>query len=256
MSLDSLKLRARNAARRVGLEIKPSNLHSRFDLRLVELLKAKQATVLLDVGANRGQFATEILKSGYGGTVVSFEALPHVYQELSASAAAFGKRWVVAPRAALSDSEGHVNFNVTKNFASSSLLQPTSYMLGKGEPLTILETIEVPTRRLDSLVRTLGLVDESFFLKMDVQGAEHLVLAGAPEIIKRSVGVLLEVHLVDYYEGQPTWKQLDDIMTSNGLRLWDVHPFLRGVHGRLEGMDIVYVRPDDASVNAGLNSLG
>ncbi|WP_192361932.1 FkbM family methyltransferase [Mesorhizobium mediterraneum] len=211
----------------------------------MELLNIKQARFLLDVGANRGQFASEILKSGYTGTVVSFEALPHVYQELSASASAFGKRWVVAPRAAVSDVDGDVSFNVTKNFASSSLLQPTDYMLEKGEQLTILETIQVPTRRLDDLVGALGLSEGTFFLKMDVQGAEHMVLAGAPETLKRSVGALLEVHLVDYYEGQPSWKQLDDVMTSNGLRLWDVHPFLRGANGRLEGMDVVYVRSDD-----------
>ncbi|MES0157590.1 FkbM family methyltransferase [Mesorhizobium sp. M0018] len=241
----SLKLRARDMARLVGLEVSPSNLYSRFDLRLVELLNIKQARFLLDVGANRGQFASEILKAGFEGTVISFEALPQVYQELLASASAFGERWVVAPRAALSDFDGNVSFNVTKNFVSSSLLQPTDYMLNESEQLTILETIQVPTKRLDDLVGSLELSEGSFFLKLDVQGAEHLVLAGARETLRRSAGALLEVHLVDYYEGQASWKQLDAIMTSNGLSLWDVHPVLRDGYGRLEAMDIVYVRSDD-----------
>lgn len=96
----SLELRTRDIARLVGLEVSPSNLYSRFDLRVAEVLNIKQARFLLDVGANQGQFASAVLKAGFEGTVISFEALPQVYQELLASA--FGKRWVAAPRAALS----------------------------------------------------------------------------------------------------------------------------------------------------------
>ncbi|MER9676190.1 hypothetical protein [Mesorhizobium sp. M0208] len=98
----SLELRTRDIARLVGLEVSPSNLYSRFDLRVAEVLNIKQARFLLDVGANQGQFASAVLKAGFEGTVISFEALPQVYQELLASASAFGKRWVAAPRAALS----------------------------------------------------------------------------------------------------------------------------------------------------------
>jgi FkbM family methyltransferase len=239
----SNKLFAREIARKIGLEVAPSNLNTRFDLRLKYLLDTLNPDYLLDVGANRGQFAGQVFTSGFKGTMVSFEALPHVYGELTKKAEAYGGRWKVAPRFVLSDSDGSVTFHVSNNFASSSMLEFTEYSTERSVALQEREAIEVQTRRLDDLLPEMGIEPQRPFLKLDVQGAEHKVLAGGTSILERAQGVLCEVLLVPFYEGQASWREIDAFIIQRGFDLWDLNPVMRVMEtGQLEALDLVYVR--------------
>lgn len=237
------KLMARDVARKFGLEVAPSNLNSRFDLRLEYLLDVMKPDYLLDVGANRGQFAGQILKLNFPGTIISFEALPHVYSELVKKADAYGGRWKVAPRAALSDSEGIVTFHVSNNLASSSMLAFTDYSKERSLALQELESIEVPSISLDNLLSKMQIEPKYPFLKLDVQGAEHRVLLGATSVLERAQGVLCEVLLAPFYEGQASWRQIDGFLLERGFDLWDMNSVMRVTDtGQLEAMDLVYIK--------------
>lgn len=120
-----LRRAGRSLARRVGLEVGRSTLDSRADLRLVRQLAIHRVSTVLDVGANRGQFAGELLGAGFPGRVVSFEAIPEVHRQLTEAAAAHGDRWHVAPCCALGDRAGEARFHVTNNLVCSSLLAPS-----------------------------------------------------------------------------------------------------------------------------------
>jgi len=52
------------------------------DLQLVCGLRQFQIDLIVDVGANEGQFASEIRYFGYSGRVVSFEPLSNAYIKL------------------------------------------------------------------------------------------------------------------------------------------------------------------------------
>jgi hypothetical protein len=71
---------------------------------LIRLMRERQATVVLDVGANRGGFVDQLRVSGYEGRVISFEPLPEPYGVL-AQRAAGDPRWDAA-ETALSDTAG------------------------------------------------------------------------------------------------------------------------------------------------------
>jgi FkbM family methyltransferase len=238
-----LKLKARNLARQVGLEVRRSGAASRQDLRIKYLLERFQPDVLFDIGANRGQFASSVFEVGYDGCIVSFEALPDVYEELTQRAHAFGDHWRVAPRCALSDREGRTTFHVTANLASSSMLAITEYSNMRSPALRETRAIEVPMRRLDDLVIEMGLESRRPFLKLDVQGAEQTVLAGAQNLLARADVVLCEVLLAPFYEGQTDWRALDASLSGQGFGLWDITEVMRtGDSGRLEAADFLYVR--------------
>ncbi len=51
-------------------------------LRIKTLLDRYQINVVIDVGANEGQFASELRRMGYQGKIISFEPIASVFEKL------------------------------------------------------------------------------------------------------------------------------------------------------------------------------
>src|SRR5664280_832550 len=109
-------------ARRVGLDVR--RYKQSDDARLATLLKHHGIDLVLDIGANVGQYGRLLRSVRYEGAIVSFEPLLAAYQHLQA-AAANDPLWIVGPRVAIGDREGDVQMNVSANSVSSSLLAMT-----------------------------------------------------------------------------------------------------------------------------------
>jgi FkbM family methyltransferase len=102
---------------------------------------------------------------------------------------------------AVSDTDGTASFHIASNEGeSSSLLKLGSHSQLFPE-VTVRETIEVPTRRLDSVLREHGLPTPDALI-VDVQGAEYLVLKSLPpELLAHVRLVYTEVSTEAVYEG-------------------------------------------------------
>src|SRR5882757_401099 len=111
----------KRAFRALGLEVQRIDGATTEDAILRNLLRRLQPQVVLDIGANVGQFASNLRQLGYPGPIVSFEALPDVYEQLVRNSSS-DPRWTVAPRAALGSRADTIEINVAANTASSSLL--------------------------------------------------------------------------------------------------------------------------------------
>jgi FkbM family methyltransferase len=209
-------------------------------LRLSKMLEVYGVRLVLDIGANEGQFAADLRRAGYDGEIVSFEPLPDAHRILSGKV---GGTWRVGPRVAVSDADGTANFEINGHRVSSSLLHATETLSDAAPHSGLEETIEVPTRRLDTLWSELGLGGPAF-LKIDAQGAESMILSGAGDLLAGPIlGVQIELPLVEMYRGQTLSVRLDEQLRSMGFRCVDIIPGFRHpeTHVLLE-YDGVYFR--------------
>jgi len=115
----------------------------------IDFLHTRSIDTVLDVGANTGQFASQLRALGYRGRIVSFEPISDVYEELARNAARDDAR--EARRLALGASAGQAAINVSRDSRFSSL-KPLSNKGAAFDPyaaVTRTETIDMV--RLDDI---------------------------------------------------------------------------------------------------------
>lgn len=235
----------RNVGRKCGFEVRRNSLRSRDDLRLLHFLKSFGVSLVLDVGANRGQFAESLFRGGYTGNIVSFEALPNAHDALKHAAATRSSSWIVAPCLALSDQPGILDFHVTRADTASSLFLPAGALTSVYSPAHLETVIRVQAVRLDDVVAEMGLVLQGGFLKLDVQGSEALVLSGATKVLSVACGLIVELSLTELYVNQPSARDVLEILHKAGFEVWDVWQGYRDPFShRLNQIDLVCFKPD------------
>lgn len=206
--------------------------------------------VILDVGANAGQFALSLRESmGYRGEIVSFEPLPDAFAHLRGLAAQ-DPAWE-ARNVALGAADGELKLNVSRNRVSSSFLaiRETSTSV---EPQSAYESeCVVKVRSLDSLLPELGVVkaDRRVMLKLDTQGFESRVIAGAKESLSRMSLVQMEMSLVRLYDDEVMFLDMCNLMRILGFELIGLDPgFADVATGRLLQVDGLFARSAAVSV--------
>ena len=234
---------AKRLARALGLELRRFHPASSPAAQLRAMLAAHEINLVFDVGANTGQFGRELRwHVGYGGRIVSFEAMSAPYDILSRRAAK-DKLWEVAPRAALGEKSGIIKINVAGNSVSSSVL-PMLDVHASAAPDSLYcgtETVRMAT--LDSLALGYFREDSIALLKIDTQGYESQVLMGAPTVLNRVVGVQLELSLIPLYSGQKLMPEMIKDMQGMGFDLWGIAPtFAEPMTGRMLQVDAIFFR--------------
>lgn len=192
--------------------------------RRAHLLRRFAPDVVLDVGANAGLYGREAREIGYGGRLVSFEPMAAAYVALAAQAARDGA-WQ-AVNAALGAAPGEAVLNVAANSWSSSLrpmldthlhAAPDSAYVGR-------ETVRVET--LDRVFGSHVGAGERAWLKIDTQGHERDVLAGAAESLPRIDTIELEMSPVGLYEGEALFTEMFDWLVARGFACVHLQPGL------------------------------
>lgn len=202
---------------------------------------SRNISVVLDVGANAGQFALQLRDMGYRERIVSFEPLSSAYKILERTAANDPK-WMVQ-QCALGDQNGTAEINISGNSWSSSLLEmskvheeaaPESVYIGK-EVITIMT--------LDSLFPSYVDRREQVFLKIDTQGYTKKVLDGAIESIKKIQCIFVEMSVLQLYSNEPLIGDVISLLYNKGFVLVSINPeFIDRKTGRLLQVNGLFAR--------------
>lgn len=166
---------------------------------------------VLDVGANKGQFAAFVSHRWPGARLVCFEPLPAPSARLSKVVGGDTE----IHRIALGDCSGEAEMHLASREDSSSLLA-----LGDAQKrlFSMHESriVRVPVRRLDDVVRPEELV-APILLKIDVQGFEFEVLKGATGILGVIDEVYVECSFLELYVGQRLASEVTEFLQGFGF---------------------------------------
>lgn len=206
-----------------GFQISKISVNNTLAYQTVLALNTNNISVVFDVGANVGQFASDLRKYGYLGKIISFEPLPEAYEKIVKQAVQ-DANWIVHPRCAIGAYAGEIKINVAGNSVSSSILPMLKQHLSAApeSQYTHAETIDLIT--IDSVYKKYCSQDENVFLKVDTQGYEWEVLDGAAETLASCKGVSLELSLVPLYDNQKLWSDCENRLTKIGFQLYAIQP--------------------------------
>ena len=226
----------------LGLEVDKLAPRSNPDLQLVCALKKHNIDLVVDIGANEGQFASSIRNFGYSGRILSFEPLSMAYSQLLSKS----KRdplWDVYERCAIGDNDGEVSINVSNYSVSSSIL-PISQLHLNAEPRSkTIATEKVNLFKIDSIAPPYLESSRNPFLKIDTQGFEWQVLEGCKNSLSSFRGILCEISLVPLYEDQHLWKDLLKRIEDNGFTVWAIQPgFTNPLDGQTLQLNVIFFR--------------
>lgn len=226
----------RSLVRRLGYDL--TSLHEGFAKFTSDRLSELGISTVLDVGANEGQYAQWIRSLGFRGRIVSFEPLDGAYARLARHAA--GDRDWTVHRVALGATSGELPMNVSQNSQSSSLLAmlPSHEMAAPASRYIGEQVVAV-----QPLTAFADDVRGSAWMKVDVQGAELDVLAGASALLDQVPVVQLELSLRPLYEGAPSLSDAVDAMVSKGYVLSYLNAGFEDPRtGRMLQADGVFIR--------------
>jgi FkbM family methyltransferase len=167
----------------------------------------KPGDTVVDVGANIGETVlTESLAVGSSGRVIAFEPHPRTFSFLSQNLELNQVCNVEAHNIGLGEKQGTVSFSDNKRDDMNRVDGDDS-------------GLKVRIDRLDNCVPPQGPVQ---LLKVDVEGYEKFVFAGAPELLKRVECVYFEVSSTHFGWFSYTTGQLLDILDQAGFQLFRI----------------------------------
>jgi FkbM family methyltransferase len=171
---------------------------------------------VVDIGANRGQFALCIRRLYPEAEIFSFEPLAKAATKYLAVFK--GDRRTHLFRKAVSTTGGSATLHVTQWDVSSSLL-PIAEAQMNNFPLAKESRQEtVSLARLSDCVEAESIAGTAL-LKLDVQGYELSALQGCEDLLPSFTYVYLEASFIELYVGQPLAGDLIAYLSSHGFTL-------------------------------------
>jgi FkbM family methyltransferase len=139
-----------------------------------------------------------------------------------------------AVAAAVADRPGEAELNVSSDLYGSSLLHPAD--------VKPHDTIKVPVMTLDQIAQERKVTGRGL-LKIDVQFTEHLVLAGAAQLLASVDALLLELSLFRYAPEAMLFPEMCDLVRSLGFHYYeDTGGWRSPVDGTTLQKDVLFVR--------------
>jgi FkbM family methyltransferase len=221
-----------NLAARLGRQVRSLvDKQYRRAYRNLRHLPRREYRAVIDGGANRGSFTDALLQLHRPERLVLVEAIPELAQQLRARYAAQPGISIVA--AALSDRNGSAPFEINRSDASSSLLRIDPRNTGWfSRDLRVERTVQVPTITLSALMDDQGLQTVDL-LKLDLQGAERLVLTAGEAVLNRVQVIYTEVFFEQLYAGAWLFGQLNEFLARHEFKLCGLSNIVHASDGDL-----------------------
>jgi len=194
-----------------------------------------KTSVCVDVGANVGYFTMLMAKKASFGKVYAFEPIPLNASLLRASAELNRLENIEIIESAVGASDGEVTLSQSTDSAYSSIRDTARKAVER--------VISVPITTLDNFVRQRS-IHSIDVLKVDVEGAEGLVLMGSQELLgdieRRPNVVLMELFDENLSSYDANSSAIIDMMQAFGYTAFFVTDSAELVPFRVEALNKLY----------------
>lgn len=215
-------------ARLLGLDVRRLRLHPWRPLQL-----AGHVPTILDVGSADG---TPDLYSAYPSAKII--AIDPIAEQLDRLRGKLGTRSAEYIEAAAGDLDGSVELFIDHTNILKSSISPRTTLTASGGTLT---RRVVRMRRLDDIVAE-NSWSTPFALKIDTEGHELSVLAGAEKTLSSCAVVYCETSVAARFEDGYGFSDLARHMHERGFELVDIIDAPNGRDGRTIFLDCVWLR--------------
>jgi FkbM family methyltransferase len=200
---------------------------------------ARDLALVVDIGANRGQFALAARRWSPRAKVVAFEPLggpAAVFRRVFA-----GDDSVTLHQAAIAPLSGIQQMHVSGREDSSSLLPIAAAQSGIFPGTAEVSTTEVRVAPLSEFLCAHDLPAPAM-LKLDVQGYEYEALLGCEPLLARFDRVYCECSYVEFYAGQKLADEVIGWLAARGFHLVGRFNSTRDSRGREVQADFLFRR--------------
>lgn len=222
------------------LDIKRKRSASTFEANLIALLKTFRVETVLDVGANVGQFGRMLRALGYDRRIVSFEPDPECFKQLSRNAAR-DSLWECR-NLGLSDAPARLTFHRYNHSVLSSFSVLSEEGMRRFPDAREIGQEEIGANRLDAALSERDIASGAIFVKIDTQGHDLRVFAGAEGILPKVAGLCCEIPFKALYAEDLDWHGAIRAYEAGGFRLSGIYPVSRNDRLELLEGDALFVR--------------
>tara|TARA_B100000579_G_C22724842_1_gene801223 strand:- start:18 stop:758 length:741 start_codon:yes stop_codon:yes gene_type:complete len=224
-----------------NLQVNKITLSNNFYYHIVQTLKNYDIDLVIDIGANEGQFAKKIIDYGFKNKIISFEPIKNVNKILRYNSKNH-QNWIVSKSFGFGNLNQTQFINVSKNSVSSSILeinkkhlqaQPDARTIGK-------EKIRLIT--LNSYLNKYKFKNKKIFIKIDTQGYEKKIILGAKKVLNRVTGLMIEASISKVYKKETDYMAIINLMKKLGFYVWSIERgFTDKKTGQVLQLDIIFI---------------
>lgn len=195
--------------------------------------------ILIDIGAHDGQFTQAVAQSCGVLKAILVEPLPH---KVAALHQVFDSRNYYIYQCVASSKTEMIDFVINGFEPTSSMLKIKLDMPELANiNLADSKVIKCQAKTLDELVEESQL-DYIDLIKIDVQGAEHLVIEGGRESLKKTKMIWTEVSFKPLYESSSSFTDIYSLLNKLDFKLIELVPGFRSPSGELLQGDALFVK--------------
>jgi len=207
-------------------------------------LRTLPIRTIIDVGANKGQFAKTVLDVFPNANIHCFEPLAEPFSELTLWAEKQKKGRIKTYNFALGEKEDVLEFLAHNEHSPSSSFLKTTSACENLYPFTQMQNpVKVKVTTLDNWFKNLpDSPNYEILLKLDVQGYEDRVIRGGQETFKKAKACILEINLDKLYENQATFKNISALLYELGYKYAGNLNQSYAIDGHVVFIDAVFVK--------------